>query len=43
MGRAQPPLSTGGYIAKHTLVARLPAEVGEGSLSEDPELLTRSA
>ncbi len=35
------PLSTGGYIAKHTLVHAYRQKVGEGSLAEDPELLTR--
>ena len=33
------PLSAGGYIAKHTLVAAYHAMVAEGSLQPDPALL----
>jgi elongator complex protein 3 len=35
------PLSTGGYVAKHTLVHVYRQQVAEGSLAENPELLAR--
>jgi len=35
------PLSRGGYIAKHTLVAAYQEQVTEGSLQRDPQLLAK--